>query len=71
MDGISTIFYSDRAIQTEISDRPAIAADGTMIQEGYCGENLSQFEHKVAPPAAAEIQWPKIDNKLAASNPFA
>ena len=42
-----------------------------MIQEGYRGENLSQFEHKVAPPAAAEIQWPKIDNKLAASNPFA
>ena len=29
------------------------------------------FEHKSAPPAAPEINWPNIDKKLADADPFA
>ncbi len=41
------------------------------IQAGYRGVTLSQFENKPAPPAAPAIEWPKIDPKMADSNPFA
>ena len=32
---------------------------------------LSQFQNKPAPPAAPEINWPKIDKQMADANPFA
>jgi hypothetical protein len=32
---------------------------------------LSQFENEPAPPAAPEINWPKIDKKMADADPFA
>jgi hypothetical protein len=40
------------------------------IQAGYRGLTLSQFQNKPSPPAAPEIEWPKIDKELAGSNPF-
>jgi hypothetical protein len=41
------------------------------VQVGYKVQPLSAFLKKGAPPAAPEIQWPKIDKKLAAADPFA
>ena len=40
------------------------------IQAGYRAMPLSKFLNKPAPPAAPEIAWPKIDKKLAESDPF-
>ncbi len=41
------------------------------IQSGYKVQTLSAFLKKPAPPAAPEIKWPKIDKKLAETDPFA
>jgi hypothetical protein len=41
------------------------------IQAGYRGLTLSHFQNKPSPPPAPEIEWPKIDKKMAGSNPFA
>ena len=41
------------------------------VQAGYKLQTLSGFLKKPAPPAAAEVKWPKIDKKLADSDPFA
>ena len=41
------------------------------MQAGYKLQPLSAFLGKPAPPAAPEIKWPKIDKKLAESDPFA
>jgi hypothetical protein len=41
------------------------------IQAGYKAEPLSAFVGKPAPPAAPEIEWPKLDKKLAETDPFA
>jgi hypothetical protein len=41
------------------------------IQAGYKVQPLSAFLKKPAPPAAPEIEWPKIDKKLAETDPFA
>ena len=41
------------------------------VQAGYKAQTLSAFLKKPAPPAAAEIKWPKIDKELAAADPFA
>ena len=41
------------------------------IQADYRGLTLSQFLNKPAPPPAPEIEWPKIDKKLADADPFA
>lgn len=40
-------------------------------QAGYKLQPLSAFLKTPAPPAAPEIKWPKIDKKLAESDPFA
>jgi hypothetical protein len=40
------------------------------IQAGYRGEPLSKFQNKAAPPAAPEINWPKIDKQMADADPF-
>jgi hypothetical protein len=41
------------------------------VQGGYKLQTLSAFLKTPAPPAAPEIKWSKIDNKLAESDPFA
>jgi hypothetical protein len=41
------------------------------VQAGYRARTLSAFLKKPAPPAAPEIEWPKIDKQSAASDPFA
>jgi hypothetical protein len=40
------------------------------VQAGYKLRTLSSFLKKPAPPAAAEIRWPKIDQELAQRDPF-
>lgn len=50
---------------------PADIENVRKIQAGYRGVTLSEFQHKPAPPSAPEIEWPKIDKKLADSDPFA
>jgi hypothetical protein len=41
------------------------------VQAGYKLQTLSGFLKRLAPPAPAEIKWPKIDKKLAESDPLA
>ncbi len=41
------------------------------VQAGYKVQKLSVFQKKPAPAAAPEIKWPKIDKKLAETDPFA
>jgi hypothetical protein len=41
------------------------------IQSAYKVQPLSAFLKKPAPTAAPEIEWPKIDKKLAETDPFA
>lgn len=41
------------------------------VQAGYRVQTLSSFLKTPAPPAAAEIEWPKFDKQLAEGNPFA
>jgi hypothetical protein len=41
------------------------------VQAGYKVQALSAFLQKPAPPPAPEIQWPRIDKKLARANPLA
>jgi hypothetical protein len=50
---------------------PADIENVKKVQSGYKLQTLSTFLKKPAPPAAPEIQWPKIDNKLAEADPFA
>jgi hypothetical protein len=50
---------------------PADLANVKKVQAGYQFQTLAGFLQKPAPPAAAAIQWPKIDKTLAASAPFA
>jgi hypothetical protein len=40
------------------------------VQAGYKLQMLSSFLKQPAPPSAAEVNWPKIDKKLAESDPF-
>jgi hypothetical protein len=41
------------------------------VQAGYQVQPLSAYLKKPAPPAAPEVNWPKIDRALAAADPFA
>ncbi|MBX7104947.1 MAG: DUF1254 domain-containing protein [Gemmataceae bacterium] len=41
------------------------------LQAGYKARTLSAFLNRPAPPAAPAVNWPKIDKKLADSDPFA
>lgn len=40
------------------------------VQAGYQVQTLSVFKKEPAPAAAAAVDWPKIDKKSAAANPF-
>jgi hypothetical protein len=73
-EGIAKVFQSETdfsfaVIRTQLFN-PADLENVKKIQAGYRGLTLSQFQNKPAPPAAPEIAWPKIDKKLADSNPF-
>ena len=41
------------------------------VQACYKVETLSGFQKKPSPPAAVQVKWPKIDKKMAESDPFA
>ena len=74
-DGIAKVFRSETdfsfaLIRTQLFN-PADIKNVKKIQAGYRGLTLSQFQNKPAPPAAPEIEWPKIDKQLADSDPFA
>lgn len=56
-------------IRTQLFN-PADIENVKKIQAGYRGEPLSKFQNKPAPPAAPEINWPKIDKQLGEADPF-
>lgn len=73
--GIAKVFRSETdfslaIIRTQLFN-PADIDNVKKIQAGYRAQTLSKFQNKAAPPAAAEIKWPKIDKQLADSDPFA
>src|SRR4029077_17720288 len=50
---------------------PADIDNVKKIQAGYKAQTLSALLRERATPAAPEINWPKIDKKLAETDPFA
>lgn len=73
--GVASLFRSETdfslaVIRTQLFNSADIE-NVKKIQAGYRGQTLSQFQKKPAPPAAPDIEWPKIDKKLAAADPFA
>jgi hypothetical protein len=73
-EGIGKIFHSETElslaiVRTQLFD-PADIDNVKKIQAGYRALTLSQFTGGVAPTAAPEIAWPKIDKQLAAADPF-
>lgn len=73
--GIGRVFVSETdfafaIIRTQLFD-PADIDNVKKIQAGYRAMTLSQFLGKPTPPAAPEINWPKIDKQTADANPFA
>lgn len=74
-EGIAKVFRSETdfsfaIIRTQLFN-PGDIENVNKIQAGYRGQTLSQFQNRAAPPAAPAVQWPKIDKKLADSDPFA
>jgi hypothetical protein len=73
--GIKQVFrcetdFSLVAYRTQLFN-PADIDNVKKIQAGYKAQTLSAFLKQPAPPAAPAIQWPKIDKKLAQTDPFA
>lgn len=73
--GIDKVFrceteFAFAIIRTQLFN-PADIENVKKVQSGYKLQPLSAFLKKPAPPAASEIKWPKIDKKLAESDPFA
>jgi hypothetical protein len=73
--GIDKVFrceteFTFAIIRTQLFN-PADIENVKKVQVGYRLQSLSGFMKKPAPPAVAEVQWPKIDKKLAESDPFA
>jgi hypothetical protein len=73
--GVAEMFASETdfaiaLIRTQLFN-PADIDNVKEVQAGYRAMTLSQFQNKPAPPAAPEINWPKIDKKMAAADPFA
>jgi hypothetical protein len=50
---------------------PADIENVKKVLAGYKLQTLSAFSKKPAPPAPAEVRWPKIDQKSAERDPFA
>ncbi len=73
--GIDKVFrceteFTFAIIRTQLFN-PADIENVKKVQAGYKLQALSAFLGKPAPPASPEIEWPKIDKKLAESDPFA
>jgi hypothetical protein len=73
--GIDKVFrcetdFTFAIIRTQLF-HPADIENVKKVQAGYKLQMLSAFLKKPSPPAPAEIKWPKIDKKLAESDPFA
>jgi uncharacterized protein (TIGR03000 family) len=74
-EGIEKVFrcdtdFSIAAFRTQLVN-PADIDNVRKIQAGYKGQPLSTFLKKAPPAAASPIEWPKIDKKLAETDPFA
>jgi hypothetical protein len=74
-EGIEKVFrcetdFSIAAFRTQLFN-PADIENVKKIQAGYKGQPLSAFLKKAPPAAAPPIEWPKIDKKLAETDPFA
>jgi hypothetical protein len=74
-EGIDKLFrceteFGFAIVRTQLFD-PADIENVKKVQAGYKLQTLSGFLRKPAPPAASEIKWPKIEKKLAESDPFA
>jgi hypothetical protein len=73
--GIDKVFrceteFAFAIIRTQLFN-PADIENVKKVQSGYKLQPLSAFLKTAAPPAAPEVKWPKIDKKLAESDPFA
>jgi hypothetical protein len=73
--GIKKVFrceteFSFAVFRTQLFN-PADIDNVKKVQAGYKAQTLSAFLKQPAPPAAPEIKWPKIDKKMAATDPFA
>jgi hypothetical protein len=74
-EGIKKVFrcetdFSLAAYRTQLFN-PGDMENVKKVQAGYKAQTLSAFLKQPAPPAAPEIDWPKIDKKLAETDPFA
>jgi hypothetical protein len=74
-EGIKKVFrceteFSMAAYRTQLFN-PADMDNVKKVQTGYKVQPLSAFLKKPAPPAAPEVEWPKIDKNLAETDPFA
>jgi hypothetical protein len=74
-EGIAKVFhcetdFSVALIRTQLFN-PADLDNVKKIQAGYKGQPLSAYLGQPAPPAPPEVTWPKIDKKLAETDPFA
>jgi len=74
-DGIAKVFrceteFAFAIFRTQLFN-PDDIENVKKVQAGYKLQPLSAFLKKSAPPATPEIKWPKIDTKLAESDPFA
>ncbi|MBI1248488.1 DUF1254 domain-containing protein [bacterium] len=72
--GIDKVFhceteFSFAIFRTQLFN-PADIENVKQVQQGYKIETLSTYLGQPAPKAAPEITWPKIDQKLAADDPF-
>jgi hypothetical protein len=72
--GIAKVFTSETDFvlvlyRTQLFN-PADIDKVKAIQAKYVVEPLSKFLKQPAPPAAAEIKWPKIDKAMAEADPF-
>tara|TARA_R110002095_G_scaffold105757_2_gene92555 strand:- start:4402 stop:5769 length:1368 start_codon:yes stop_codon:yes gene_type:complete len=73
--GIKQVFrceteFTFAIFRTQLFD-PADIEKVKQVQAGYHVQTLSAFLKQPAPAAAPPIEWPKIDKKLAETDPFA
>lgn len=73
--GIDKVFrceteFAFAIIRTQLFN-PGDIENVKTVQAGYKLQPLSAFLKTPAPPAAPEVKWPKIDKKLAESDPLA
>jgi len=74
-EGIKKVFHCETEVsfvifRTQLFN-PGDIDNVKKIQAGYKAQALSTFLKSPAPPAAPEIKWPKLDKKLAETDPFA